>query len=684
MALRIYLADLTHTGIGVANETFPLNIGLVASFSKKLFGRDVDVRLFKYPQDLLEGLRTAPPDILGCSNYNWNKRLASHFAQLAKSLGPRTVTVLGGTNYPFSQVHQERFLRARPEVDIHTFYEGEQAFANIVERVLGSANHEGIFEKAIDGCQFISPIDNSFVAGAEIPRIKNLDSIPSPYVAGMLDKFFDGVLSPLVETARGCPFTCNFCNAGENYFNKVNKFSDEYVREELEYVAQRASAVGVGILTLADNNFGMIPRDVHTVEVIHELQNRFGWPSHISLSTGKNSKERVIEATRLLGATAPITMAFQSINPKVLKIIKRSNIRLDDLRAISDHLHAEGKPQYGELIVPLPGETKDSMLAAVDGLVNANVNPLHCHTVLMLHGTPYKDDPVFTHEYGYTTKYRLAIRSFSRLEDKPIFDLEEVGISTKDLGFDDYLEIRQYLFIVEMCHNTDLFKPLVRYLKQFGIKEAEWIRMLFENMERLPAEVSTVFDSFRQETVGELWDSEESFVAHYSQPENFQELTSGERGGNVMFRHRVQILTRYAEVFIGFVCRLSAELLLKRSEPHCHESVRGEMDSLQRFVTGIGSKGYSPDEVDLVCKDRLVHDIPAWLKDTTNRLLSDFLLEEETEFAFYFDPREKSIRRDGFERYGGSVPGIIKQVQRRFGGMPPRSVSRSADPDPLL
>ena len=40
MKLRIYLADLTHTGLMPATEAFPLNVGLIASYCKKNFSND--------------------------------------------------------------------------------------------------------------------------------------------------------------------------------------------------------------------------------------------------------------------------------------------------------------------------------------------------------------------------------------------------------------------------------------------------------------------------------------------------------------------------------------------------------------------------------------------------------------------------------------------------------------------
>ena len=114
-----------------------------------------------------------------------------------------------------------------------------------------------------------------------------------------MDKFFDGVLSPLVETARGCPFKCNFCNAGDNYYNKVNKFSDNYVKTELTYIASKIVELGGrgGHVTFCDNNFAMIPRDSKTVDVLKGLQDSYGWPSSVVVWTGKNSKKRVIDVS---------------------------------------------------------------------------------------------------------------------------------------------------------------------------------------------------------------------------------------------------------------------------------------------------------------------------------------------------------------------------------------------------
>ena len=91
----------------------------------------------------------------------------------------------------------------------------------------------------------------------------------------------------------------------------------------------------------------------------------------------------------------------------------------------------------------------------------------------MLYGTPYRDDQAFLNQHQYLTKYRLVIRDFSNIEGKPIFDVERVGVSTKDMSFDDYLEVRTYLLILELSLSSGIFLPLAKYLKQYKIKRSK-------------------------------------------------------------------------------------------------------------------------------------------------------------------------------------------------------------------
>src|SRR3989344_8084773 len=92
----VYLADLTHTGQLVATNIHPLAIGLIAAYMKKIFGDMVDVRLFRYPDDLKVAVERQLPDVLGFSNYSWNVNLAYEFARRVKLRHPETIILFGG------------------------------------------------------------------------------------------------------------------------------------------------------------------------------------------------------------------------------------------------------------------------------------------------------------------------------------------------------------------------------------------------------------------------------------------------------------------------------------------------------------------------------------------------------------------------------------------------------------
>jgi hypothetical protein len=667
MALRIYLADLTHVGVRVATEAFPLNIGLNASYAKKNFGNDVDISLFKYPDDLLQAIKENPPDILGCSNYTWNSNLSYYFTQLGKSLNPEMVTVWGGTNYPFDSLHQEKFLRKRLDLDVHIFYEGELALSNIIRKLLSVSTPKKLFDSAIDGCQFISPEDGSFVSGAELPRIKDLDSIPSPYTTGLLDKFFDGKLTPLMETARGCPFLCNFCNAGDAYFNNVNKFSDEYVLDEMYYVANKISKTGVGYLTLADNNFGMIPRDTGTTRVIYDIQQKYGWPQGVTIWTGKNSKRRVIEATRLLGKTLSISMSAQSMDKNVLKNVKRDNIRLEDFKAIAEELDSQGRPQHSEIIMPLPGETFNSHISGLNALLDTKVHSIQSHTLQMLHGTPYKDDDAYVEKLGYKTKFRIVPLDFTILDENYIFDVEEVGIATKDMSFEEYIEARKYLLISDLCHSSHIFKPLQRYLAQCGIKNSEWVQKNYDGLKLFPAPLKEVFQAFENETIQELWDSEEELVEYYTDPENYRKLINGESGGNVLFKHRAWMLSKLTEAFVNTVFLNTKELLFEQGDPSQLSRFEDELSALNQMIIGNVSDTFSLDVLERVLTKEIKYDVIGWVHSQDDQPLNDFLMSQPISFNFSLSDEDKSILRDVFIRYGTDMISFTKIIQRYYG-----------------
>lgn len=660
----IYLADLTHTGVRMATESFPLNIGLLAAYAKKHLGNAVEIRLFKYPERLFSALKSRPPEILGCSNYTWNSNLSEWACEFAKRLDSGILTVQGGTNYPFKAEQQAEFLKSRPHTDIYVFYEGEVSFLHLLRRWLSTRELTTFLSEPIPGCQFIDKQLGGLISGPPVERIRNLDEIPSPYVTGLLDEFFDGQLTPIIETTRGCPFLCNFCNAGDVYFNKVNKFSLNYVGEELKYIALRIAASGVTNLTLADNNFGMFARDVEVAHLIQEVQQNFKWPLQMTAWTGKNSKDRVVAATEVLGSSLSINMAVQSMDEEVLANIKRDNISLDAYKGINEVLTRQGRSQEAEIIVPLPGETLASYMRGLEDLMAAKTKKITSYTLQLLYGTDYKDKS-YQRQYGYEPKSRVVPLDFGEYEGRKVFDVEQVAVSSRAMSFEDYLQIRSLALMTELMYNMYIFYELVKFLEENGVTAFTWVLEALDRLNEAPKAVQDIYASFLRETREELWGSEEALIAFYSLPENYDRLVKGEAGGNVLFKHKALVITRHLDVWVDHIAGIAWDLVMKtQSDAAQLDRIKEELHAVRTYITCRLAGVLNPEGNTRDLVEELTYDVAAWLQDGSGRKLRDFRTPQAFAYRFYFDELQMAERSDVFQRYGTDIPGLCKILAR--------------------
>ena len=119
--------------------------------------------------------------------------------------------------------------------------------------------------------------------------------IPSPYTNG----FFDGIIkdnpdikwSTTLETNRGCPFKCSFCDWGSLTYSKIKKFPVPKVYQEIEWLGKNK----IEYIFVADANFGVFPeRDSEIVDVMLEVQDKYNYPKVFNANWHKNSRQNVI------------------------------------------------------------------------------------------------------------------------------------------------------------------------------------------------------------------------------------------------------------------------------------------------------------------------------------------------------------------------------------------------------
>ena len=195
-----------------------------------------------------------------------------------------------------------------------------------------------------------------YVEGIE-RRVTDLMSIPSPYLDGLMDKFFDQGLRPLIEFTRGCPYACTFCTDFHPHRNKVYWRTAEVARREMEYMASHMKVPAD--MVLADLNYGQYAEDVEVAKIIRSTIEKYGWPRSISCSPGKSHPERVMECVKIINGKDRGVMKFassvQSTDKTVLSAIVRKNLPIDKLRPIMEaaNTHDDYTEYFTEIILGL-------------------------------------------------------------------------------------------------------------------------------------------------------------------------------------------------------------------------------------------------------------------------------------------------------------------------------------------
>jgi radical SAM superfamily enzyme YgiQ (UPF0313 family) len=659
--LRIFLGDLTYDTTVTSTNGIPLNIGYLASYIIQKFGSDIEVVLYKYIDKLEQDILKAPPDVLALSNYCWNQNIGHEMFSLLHEENPNALTVWGGPNFHKNRLSQEQWLNKFPEADVYVPLEGEVGFANTIEAILKLENRTGIRShirtKTIDNC-IIRSLDDNYLHGGPCLRVKDLNGIPSPYLNGLLDKFFDGKLDPYIQTSRGCPFKCSFCVDGSELVSKVNRFNLQRVTEELNYIAKRVPS-NIHTLGIMDLNFGMYKGDLEVCDAIVDIQNKYDYPRNISTATGKNARAKIIEAIRKLAGTLRLTIAVQSMDKEVLKNVKRDNISEEGMMDLAPIIKESGLKTRAEVILALPGDTYETHLNTLKVLLNADIDEILVFSCMLLPGSEMFDQ---REEFGLNTKHRILPNDFGKLVNgKVALETEEVVISTNTMTFDEYVELRLFNFLLNIANMDIAYSAMKKFLKEHQLGLFEVVNEMMRTLGSAPDSVKDVCNSYRRSTIDELWDSSEEIVSNYQQESEYQKLLNGEAGINVSYYHQTLVTVNYMSEWTDFIFGAVKQVLSQKN--NFDDVLNSQFQDLFNYSRGLCFNPVGTDRMSTNPKYEFDYDFPQWLDgNEANLPLSRFKLSQKEEIEFRYDQDQYNVIQDMVERFGDDVVSASKSL----------------------
>lgn len=443
----------------------PYSAGVLWAYAKTVVGDTWSLDQLHWRRDDIDSVyrRLADCDMIGFSSYVWNRNYSYELARRIKAYNPACITVFGG---PEPAVADSHIFRDHPYIDVIAKKEGEIAFAELLQQGINS-NIKGLL---------INDHGNAVDTG-DGARISRLDQIPSPYTAGVFDRIHQenpGVTwNATLETNRGCPYQCTFCDWGSLTYNKVKQFDLKRVFAELEWIGEH----GCDWMSITDANFGMfIQRDEAIVDKLIEVQDRYGFPRRMGVSWAKNQKTEVARLSRKLmskGFNNGLTLSVQSMDETVLDSIKRRNLDVHRLEEMFDICAREGMTVNTELILGLPSETLQSWRDNVWKLLELGQH----NGIEFFQAQLLENAEMNLKQRGEHAITAITVHDYMSGADQDDAWPEGVQVvtSTRDLPMADMLAAQEFSWFINTWHINGLSQWYSRWLRHAsGISYADF------------------------------------------------------------------------------------------------------------------------------------------------------------------------------------------------------------------
>lgn len=637
--MKVFLGDLVHTWEKTSVWTMPLNIGFLATFARKHLGPGVEFRLFKRPEIMISAIKDEKPDVVALSYYVWNQNLNHLVMQITKDLLPQALTIGGGPNFTSLNANEagaRNFFMAQPEVDLYCINQGEKPFLEALKAFEAAEQDLRSLRSSVIPGVMVNNLSrkNQVQIGPSPAVILDLDEIPSPYLEGLLDEFFDDHIIPIIETNRSCPYRCTFCAWGIGT-EKLARFSDQRVLAEIDYISQRAHLTAN--LYIADANFSILQRDARFAARMYENHLNFGFPGHVMVQWNKSRPDRVLETVKAFGGITELGASMQSLNPEVLDTIKRRNLPIEIVSDLMNALMNEGSNTtlFSELILGLPNETYESHLDANRRLMDLGAEVFN-YNLHLLPGTEM-DSADSRERYFKRTGWRLHDNAYGVYDGRKTFEGQEVVLETSSMRLDELRSFRIIHFMIQFMWGRRWYYDYLMLLKSYSLHPLDVILDVCRAFRADTGEIGSTYQEFQADHDLENFDTMEDLFAYWGQDQNLERLRSGGYG-KLNYITTFKILLEHQSSFNRLLFDVAQKLTSGFSDAAVFlEQVEDVLRFSETLRIGL-TEDLSLKEAQ---KASFNFDILAWKANGSKEKLSGDLGKAKFEYEFFLPEAQK-------------------------------------------
>ncbi len=246
---------------------YPLGISYIASFLTKHEVRIYDPNLSLNPiDDLIKEINGFSPQIIGISLRNIDNQSRKnplnyygdfqHLLRTIKKRCPSTHIVAGGTGF---SMFAQKIMNTNPEIDYGVYLEGEETLSELTDNLDHPDKVKGVYYRKngvvyYTGTRTLPQFEKFPAPGRDIVN-------PIPYI--------NGEAAIGIQTQRGCPLKCAYCNYPALNGNLLRSRPPANVVDEIENLLH---SYGIQQFMFADSLFNK-PLE-HAIGICKEIMKR--------------------------------------------------------------------------------------------------------------------------------------------------------------------------------------------------------------------------------------------------------------------------------------------------------------------------------------------------------------------------------------------------------------------------
>jgi len=370
--------------------------------------------MYQTIDEVIEEIQTA--DIILFSSYVWNYDILDNIAKTIKNKNSNKITVLGG---PHIGTNDNKFLESRIDYDFicQPTKPGEVFVEDLIDSWFTS---NGKPNKKDVSWELQSEKNKTYLLDINYSVYEEHEK----YLTEILNYAYTKQMEPFIvlETTRGCPYKCVFCEWGGGIGTKIYKKPLDIVKRDILAMIK----CGYTGAYLTDANFGAFEeRDLEIFE--------FAWNNKFSLtdiSTVKskdlNRRKKLIDSWfNIVGSDIRIknqkddkwndlirnsivpTVSIQSISDEAMKVAERIDLSFKDKIKLSEHIKNRCEefnfpvPAL-ELILGMPGSTIQDFYDEMEIIWNFKAWGSYRHDYMFLPDSRL-NDKVYKEKYNIKT-----------------------------------------------------------------------------------------------------------------------------------------------------------------------------------------------------------------------------------------------------------------------------------------